>query len=302
MAFIEIEDLYKSYGQREALRGLDLHVSKGDIYGFLGPNGAGKTTTLKIIMGLIKPDSGSVIVGGKDVSKEGMQIRRYIGYLPERIAFYRDMSIWDNLSFLCDIKECPRDRIYSLLEDFKINAPPETKIKKLSKGMVQRLGLAQTLIGDPELLILDEPTTGLDPEIRHWVKEQIIAMGKRGKTVFLSSHILSDVQQLCNRIGVISNGRMIAEDDVEKLGKKLRLDHRFQLTVRPLNDALKKVKVLEGVKRPRIEDGSLVLYCSGMYKVKVIEHLLQHGFDIQDFNVQEPDLEEVFVKIMEDEK
>ncbi len=302
MAFIKIEDLYKSYGQREALRGLDLSVSKGDIYGFLGPNGAGKTTAIKIIMGLIKPDAGSVNIGGKDVSREGMQIRRYIGYLPERIAFYRDMSIWDNLSFLCDIKECPQERIYSLLDDFKINAPPETKIKQLSKGMVQRLGLAQTLIGDPKVLILDEPTTGLDPEIRHWVKDKIIDMGKSGKTIFLSSHILSDVQQLCNRVGVISNGRMIAEDNVDMLGSTLRLDHRFRLSVKPLRDALERVKDIEEVKRPRIEDGSLVLYCRGEDKVKVIEHLLQHCFDILDFSVDEPDLEEVFVKIMEGEK
>lgn len=302
MASILIEGLHKSYGKRLALNGLDMTVPEGTIYGFLGPNGAGKTTTIKVILGLIKPDSGKVVVGGREISGEGMQIRRHIGYLPERVSFYRDMSIMDNLSFLCDLKGAPKEDIYDLLDDFRIDESPETKVKELSKGNIQRLGLLQTLIGDPDILVLDEPTSGLDPEIRNWIKERIKSMADEGKTVLLSSHILSEVQELCSMVGLINRGYMVEEAAIDELSERLRLDHTLEIFVDPLERALERVSSLDIVKYPRIEKGKLLLNCDKGDKIRVIEDLIKNGFDIGDFSVKEPALEQVFVRIMEEHK
>ncbi len=301
MAIIEIEGLHKSYGSIKALRNLDLSVAEGEIYGFLGPNGAGKTTAIKIIMSLLNPDVGRIRVKGIDVTEAGPDIRKYIGYLPERVALYEYMTVQKNLEFLCDLKGCPRDVIPHLLDDFKIKASKDTKVKTLSKGMLQRLGLAQTQIGDPDVLILDEPTSGLDPEIRRWVKKKIISMKKKGKTVFLSSHVLSEVQEICDRVGVISDGKLIAEDTVKNLSEKLHLEPRIEISVDPIDEALKHVKSLKYIHRPRIEKELLVLYCTGKNKARLIHDLVDQGMEIDDVGIEEPDLEEVFVKIMEGE-
>ncbi len=302
MAIIEIKGLHKSYGSTKALKGLDLSIDKGEIFGFLGPNGAGKTTAIKIIMGLLKPDKGTVDVRSINATEASIDIRKHIGYLPEKVAFYDDMSIEENLGYLCDLKGCSKDIIPTLLEDFKIEASAKSKVKTLSKGMLQRLGLAQTLIGDPELLILDEPTSGLDPEIRKWVKEKILEMKRRGKTVFLSSHVLSEVQQVCDRVGVLSSGQLIAEDSVQNLSDKLHLEPRIELLIDPLKDGLKHVRSLEYVHRPRVEKGKLVLYCTGENKADLIHHLVEKGLNVRDIEINEPDLEEVFVRIMEKER
>ncbi len=299
MAMIRVEGLFKSYGPIKALDGLELSVKKGEIYGFLGPNGAGKTTAIKVMMGLLRPDEGVVTIKGIDVSKAGNHIRDHMGYLPERIAFYGDMSVSENLSFLCDLKGCDKKVIPGLLREFKLSVPQETKVKTLSKGMVQRLGLAQALIGNPEVLVLDEPTSGLDPEIRRWIKDQIIRLKKKGKTILLSSHVLSEVQQICDRVGVISNGRMIAENSVKNLSNELELEPKMILSVKQIDRALSMAESMGQVNRPRIEDGNLVFYCPGNEKASVIHKLLEDDISITDINIHEPDLEEVFVKIME---
>lgn len=299
MAVIHIQGLHKSYGRRVALRGFDSTVNRGEIYGFLGPNGAGKTTTIKIIMGLLKPDRGTVRVNGMDVVREGYRVRKKIGYLPERVAFYEDMTVEENMDYLCKLKGCSTDRVIPLLEEFRIGAPPDTKVKSLSKGMVQRLGLAQTLIGDPDLLILDEPTSGLDPEMRRWVKNRIVSLRDEGKTIFLSSHVLSEVQAMCDRVGIISQGRMVQEDRVDALGHRLQIGHRLEISVSEPGRALGVVGDLDLVRDPRIEHGVLVLYCRGEDKMKIIKHLMDAGFDVGDFRHREPDLEEVFVRLTE---
>lgn len=298
MSMIDVRGLSKSYGDMEALSGLDLTVEEGEIYGFLGPNGAGKSTTIKIIMGLTKMDQGDVRVDGRDITEEGHRIRERLGYLPEKISFYGDMSVRENLEFFCDLKGCSREIIPRLKSTFQIDEDLSKKVSALSKGMVQRLGLAQTLIGDPDLLVLDEPTTGLDPEIRRWLKDKILELKEQGKTIFLSSHNLADVQALCDRVGMISAGEMIAVDSIDALGEKLDLGYRLQLTVEPLEEGLKVVKRLPFVSRPRVEDVQLVLYCGKGEKMDVIKALLEQDLEMMDFTIKEPDLEEIFVKVM----
>lgn len=305
MNIIEISGLEKSYGSIKALDGLDLSVRRGEIYGFLGPNGAGKTTTIKSMMGLIKPDDGEITINGKDVSEEGVELRKHLGYLPENLSFYDRLTVEENLRFFSKLKGGSPSDVIEILGDFGLNGRVNSKVGSLSKGMVQRLGLVQTLIGDPPILILDEPTSGLDPEIRRWVKDKILELKSMDKTIFLSSHVLGEVQQMCDRVGIISRGRAIREDAVEVLQEEMKLNPRLTLLLSDRNEidhALKKINELDFVYRPRKEEGKLVLYCDGRRKIDVIKHLLDAGYEIDDFDVEEPDLEEMFVKIMEGER
>ncbi|MFO7792276.1 MAG: ABC transporter ATP-binding protein [Candidatus Saliniplasma sp.] len=294
MSFVEIRDLEKRFGRVKAVSGLSFDVEKGEIYGFLGPNGAGKTTTIRILVGLIEADKGTVQI---DVPGSGIAVRQHIGYLPERVSFYGNLSVEENLQFFCEMKGCSKDIIEELLKDFELEDQREKKCKHLSKGMAQRLGIAQTLIGNPDLLILDEPTAGLDPNIRRWVKNKILSLKDTGKTILLSSHVLAEVQELCDRVGILKDGEMLAEDDIESLGSKLTLKERLELQVEPLGKALRSVEKLDYVDRARLFKGRLVLYCSGDRKMDVIKKLVEGEFDITDFHVKKPDLEEVFVRL-----
>lgn len=302
MSLVEISGLEKRFKGVKAVSDLDLKLEKGDIYGFLGPNGAGKTTTIRMMVGLIKPDKGTIKIGGVDVWKEGLDVRKNIGYLPERVSFYGNLTVYENLEFLCKMKESSKSCVKKLLKDFKLEVHSDKKCRNLSKGMNQRLGIAQTLIGDPDLIILDEPTAGLDPNIRRWVKEKIVSLNEAGKTIFLSSHVLSEVQELCDKVGILSNGKMLVEDDVETLSKKLSLKDRLELQLEPINKALELVRDIGYIERPRLEDGKLVLYCNGDRKMEVIRRFLDESVDITNFTVKEPDLEEVFVRLTEGEE
>ncbi len=294
MSFIEIRDLEKRFGNVEAISGLSLEVNRGEIYGFLGPNGAGKTTTIRIMVGLIRPDKGSVNI---DVPKEGRGVRQHVGYLPERVSFYGNLSVEENLKFLCEMKGSPKKSIDELLKDFELQGQREKKCKHLSKGMTQRLGIAQTLIGSPEFLILDEPTAGLDPNIRRWVKNKILSLKESGMTIFLSSHVLAEVQELCDRVGILKDGKLLVQDDISSLGSKLALNDRLVFQIEPLGKALKKVESLDYVERAGLNKGRLIIYCSGGKKMDVIKEFVNDDFDITDFHVKEPDLEEVFLRL-----
>ncbi len=297
MCIIEIRGLKKQFNGIEAVSGLDLDVHKGEIYGFLGPNGAGKTTTIRMMIGLIKPTTGTVKIYGKNIDEHGHSIRKNIGYLPERVSFYSNLSMKENMQFLCEMKGCSKDVIGELLNEFELEKHRDKKCSHLSKGMTQRLGIAQTLIGDPDIMILDEPTAGLDPNIRRWVKEKIFSLKDRGKTIFLSSHVLSEVQELCQRVGILNDGVLLAQDHVDDLGDRLALKDRLELKVDQIGEALDRLKGLDYVERPSLFKGNIVLYVSSERKADVVKELIEDGFDIHDFHVKEPDLEEVFVRL-----
>ncbi len=297
MSIIKIRGLEKKFNGFKAVSGLDLDVKEGEIYGFLGPNGAGKTTTIRIMIGLMKGEKGTIEIDGYDVKKKGKKVRQRLGYLPEKVSFYGNLTVSENLEFLCEVKGCSKSEIDRILKDFKFEEQRSKKCKHLSKGMTQRLGIAQTLIGKPDLLILDEPTAGLDPNIRRWIKDKILSLKDKGKTIFLSSHVLSEVQELCDRVGILNEGSMLAEDDVETLGDKLSLKDRLELRFEPLDKGLEIVNNLDYVERARVEDSKLVLYCSAEKKMSVIRKFLDEGMEITNFSVKEPDLEEVFVRL-----
>jgi len=220
---IILENVTKKYGSQKAVDNVSLHVKTGEVLGFLGPNGAGKTTTMKIITGLIAPNKGDAKVGDYSVTNQPDEVKKLIGYLPENNPLYLEMPVIDYLEFTAAIQGVPKnkikDRIYEMIRTCGLNAEKHKKIGELSKGFRQRVGLAQAMIHDPKVLILDEPTTGLDPnqivEIRRLIKE----LGKE-KTVILSTHILPEVEATCDRILIISKGKIVADGTSENLRRQ----------------------------------------------------------------------------------
>ena len=219
---IRVAGLTKDYGSRRAIDDLTFDANKGEILGFLGPNGAGKTTTMRILTGYMPPTSGKAEVGGFDVVENSLQVRRLVGYLPETVPLYPDMTVFEYLKYMADLRKVvdAEDRVDEVLELVHMEDRADGYISNLSKGMRQRIGLAQALIHKPEVLILDEPTIGLDPaqiiEVRNLIRE----IG-RERTVLLSTHILSEAQQVCNRVLIINKGKIVAEDTPEKLQSRL---------------------------------------------------------------------------------
>ncbi len=231
---IQVENVTKRYGQRVAVDTLNFTVNRGEILGFLGPNGAGKSTTMNIITGYLSATEGSVKVDGHDILEEPRAVKRQIGYMPELPPLYMDMTVQEYLSFVCDIKGVPRhlrrEDMSRAMEMVKITDVARRLVKNLSKGYKQRVGIAQAVIGTPPVLILDEPTIGLDPqqiiETRNLVRE----LG-REHTIIISSHILPEVQAVCSRVLIINRGKIVASDTPENLSRGLTGDNRLTLRV-----------------------------------------------------------------------
>ena len=247
---IEIKNLVKKYGNHVAVDDISFTVESGKIYGFLGPNGAGKSTTMNMITGYIGNTSGSIVINGHDILTEPEEAKGCIGYLPELPPLYVDMTVMEYLQFVADLKKIPKaereKNITAAIELTKLNDVSERMIKNLSKGYKQRVGLAQAVLGFPEIIILDEPTVGLDPvqiiEIRELIKE----LGKE-YTVILSSHILSEIQAVCDYVFIISKGKLVASDTTDNLLKKMsKEDEMAELVIKgPLKDVEKLLAKIE---------------------------------------------------------
>ncbi len=248
---IEVKNLTKCYTAHKAVDNISFTVNDGEILGFLGPNGAGKSTTMNIITGYLSATDGSVSVGGFDILENPDEAKRHIGYLPEHPPLYMDMTVCEYLNFMYDLKKVTMPRKAHLREIcslVKINDVYHRVIKHLSKGYRQRVGIAQALIGNPEVLILDEPTVGLDPRQIVEIRKLITHLG-RNHTVILSSHILSDVQAICERIIVINKGRLIADASPDDLSKSLSNDSSLTVRVKgPEHDVQKVIKSIQGVR------------------------------------------------------
>ena len=206
---IEVKNLTKKYGSKTVLDNVSFTVENGEVLGFLGPNGAGKSTTLNIITGYISSTEGSVTIDGIDIMDDSIAYKKKIGYLPEIPPLYTDMKVWEYLDFVCDLKKADKNSIDKILEEVKITDVKDYLIRNLSKGYRQRVGIAQALIGDPEILILDEPTVGLDPMQIIDIRGVISELGKK-RTLIISSHILSEISAVCSRVLIINKGKIIA--------------------------------------------------------------------------------------------
>jgi ABC-2 type transport system ATP-binding protein len=222
---IETQDLTKIYGEQTAVNRLNLKIHEGEVFGFLGPNGAGKTTTLLMLLGLSEPTSGKARVCGFDPTREALKVKRVVGYLPENVGFYDDINAVQNLLFLSRLNGIPDEqalvKIEELLNMVDLKPEPRKKVGEFSRGMRQRLGIAEVLLKNPQVVFLDEPTLGLDPDGSHQMLELIQSLSREKKiTVFLSSHLLDQVQKISSRIGIMLKGNMVAVGRIEDLGKE----------------------------------------------------------------------------------
>jgi len=302
---IQVTGLTKDYGDRRALHSISFDANQGEIVGFLGPNGAGKTTTMRILTGYMPPTDGTAIVAGYDVVEESLEVRKRVGYLPETVPLYTEMTALDYLKFMADLRHIPdsEERAYETLEMVDLQDRANGYIGNFSKGMRQRVGLAQALIHRPEVIILDEPTIGLDPaqvvEIRNVIRE----IGK-DRTVLLSTHILSEAQQICDRVLIINKGQIVAEDTPENLQSRLVGSQRVVLRVRGDSDELPgKIQKLKGVRDVEAKpDGSVEFEFSAGQDVRpqVAKAVVQAGFDLLEMRPVGLSLEEIFLELTRD--
>ena len=257
---VEVENLSKTYGTAPAVRDISFRIGKGEILGFLGPNGAGKTTTMRILTCFMAPTSGTARIAGFDILENSLDVRRNIGYLPENVPLYPEMSVVDYLGYVAALRGVPKarraERIEAALDAGKLEESRDTLIRKLSKGYRQRVGIAQAVVHDPPVLIMDEPSAGLDPRQRVETRRFIKSLA-RDHTIILSTHILPDVQETCSRVVSINRGQIIAEDTTEILSGACGGADRITLLVkRPSGDAVQKLSIIKGVSNVRREGRS----------------------------------------------
>jgi ABC-2 type transport system ATP-binding protein len=303
---IRVEGLTKDYGARRAIDSLTFNAKRGEILGFLGPNGAGKTTTMRILSGYMPPSAGTVEVAGFDVMEQSLDVRRQVGYMPETVPLYPDMTVFDSLKFMADLRHLPdpEDRVEDVLESVHMEDRADGYIANLSKGMRQRVGLAQALLHSPEVLILDEPTIGLDPvqiiEVRNLIRE----IGKQ-RTVLLSTHILSEAQQLCNRVLIINHGHIIAEDSPERLQARLTGSQRVSLVVGGdadgIVDLVRKVPGVMRVQMVHVGTFEFEMAAGQDVRPAVSRAVVNANYDLLDIHPVGMSLEDIFLQLTRDE-
>jgi len=299
-AAISLERVEKSLGNRKVLTGINFTVEPGDIFGYLGPNGAGKTTTIRVILGLFAPDSGRVEVLGQDVFKHP-EVKRHIGFVLEADGLYDNLTARENLAYYGEIYEVTNiaDRIDEVLEAVGLLDRADERVGKYSKGMRQRLALARAVLHDPELLILDEPTAGLDPTGQMEIRELILDLARRGKTVFLSSHNLDEVERICSRIAIIHKGEIKLCGEVERLKEAGRRELEIVLCGALPEEAKATLQRLPYLKEWRYEGGNLLLSLDGEHDPsEVLSLLLQKGAAIDEVRRRELSLEEIYAEIV----
>jgi ABC-2 type transport system ATP-binding protein len=308
---IETRDLVKKYGKFTAVDGLSLQVPAGSIYGFVGPNGAGKTTTMRVLTTLTRPTAGLAWVAGQSVTEDRRAVRRAIGYMPDEFGVYDDLRVWEYLDFFAacyDIPENERKKLIDdLLELVDLIHRRDDMVDKLSRGMKQRLSLARTLAHDPQVLILDEPASGLDPRARVEIRELLVELSKMGKTIFFSTHILADVGEICSHIGIIEAGKMIAQGSMEEMRAQLVPHREIMVTVKD-NDAAEQVKTLAAevvgvvqveILEPKGGRSRVRIDFTGDDEgvVALNQKLTSSGIAVLGFSEETKDLESMFMRV-----
>ena len=310
-AIIKTDGLQKSFGGFHALRGISLEVPTGSIYGFVGPNGAGKTTTMRILTTLTRPSDGEAWVAGHSVLDDRREVRRSIGYMPDEFGVYEDLRVWEYLDFFAACYDIPEKKrktlVADLLELVDLQHRREDMVDKLSRGMKQRLSLARTLAHDPQVLILDEPASGLDPRARVEIRELLGELANMGKTIFFSSHILADVEDVCSHIGIIEAGEIIMQGSIDQLRQELMAHREIIITVMDSAAAEDTLSLVSGIGQ--VVTAELITPRNGRSRVRVdfagsddelgalSQRLFEGGVLLLGFNEEEKDLEQMFMRV-----
>ena len=304
MTAIELDGLRKEYADVVALDGVDLTVEEGEVFGFLGPNGAGKSTTINILLDFVRPTAGSAEVLGHDAQEKPTAIRERIGVLPEGYDIYERLSAREHLAFVIESKDADDDA-KELLERVGLADAIDRRAGGYSKGMKQRLVLAMALVGQPDLLVLDEPTTGLDPNGAREMRELIRQESERGATIFFSSHILSQVEAVCDTVGILQSGQLIAKDSVEGLRDAVQGGMTLWVTLAdPASDVgtvEDTVSGLDGASVTETDGDRIAIGCNSTQKMDVLNALNDAGVDVANFETEDQSLEELFTAYTEQE-
>ena len=300
---VETKNLTKTYDGFTAVDGLNLHIEEGEIFGFLGPNGAGKTTTILMLLGLTEPSSGTAQVCGYNSTREPLKVKRIVGYLPERVGFYEDLTPKQNLRYTAELNNLPREeaekRIGDLLAAVGLSGVADQELSKLSRGMKQRLGIADIWVKEPKLAFLDEPTSGIDPEGIDDILKLIVSMAKRRITVIFCSHQLYQVQKICTRVGILAKGHLVAEGPIDRLGRKTIGGGRYHIEAQvaqsdpKLIDSIKRVK---GVKEVQASGDLLLISCDKDLRGQIAKLIVDSGSLLVGMKVEEYSLERIYKK------
>ena len=306
---LKIHGLKKKFKNFQALNGLDMEIEEGALYGFVGPNGAGKTTAIRIITGLILPDEGTVEINGKDALRHREEIKDLFGYVPDEFGMYDNLKVWEYMEFFASCYGysglVARERCTELLKQVKLDDRADAFVDSLSRGMKQRLCLARALIHDPKFLILDEPTSGMDPRTRMEFKELLKELCAEGKTILISSHILSELSQMCTDIGIIDAGKIILSGNMTEILQEVNNSNPLLIRVHSLKDAaIRLLRNEPEVKTISIRDGEIAVHFHGGHReeAELLKKLVDAGIPVSGFVREQGDLESIFMQITDREK
>lgn len=301
---LQINHLYKNYGKFQAVNDLNLHIEKGDLFGFVGPNGAGKTTTIRMVCGLMPPTSGSIQINGIDALSNPKDIKKQIGYVPDFFGVYDNLKVTEYMDFYGsmygmssrDIAKISDD----LLELVNLSDKKEVYVDTLSRGMKQRLCVARALIHNPALLVLDEPNSGLDPRARVEMKELLLNLKSMGKTIVISSHILSELSEMCNSIGIMNRGNLVAAGKIEDVMTSVFGNNRMVISVSgAMEPAVLLLKEQAGIKVESVGEKEITIShtLSEEEMAKLISHMIDTGIVVTGFHKKEGNLETLFMQL-----
>ncbi|RKQ35701.1 ABC transporter ATP-binding protein [Oceanobacillus halophilus] len=304
---IELENVSKQYDDQFAVNNLSLSIPKGEIFGLLGPNGAGKTTTILMMLGLSEPTSGKIRVSGIDSIRRPIEVKRIVGYLPDNLGFYQNMTGLENLLYTAELNNIPkqtaRERADYLLEKVNLTESASKKTGKYSRGMKQRLGLADVLMKNPDVVILDEPTLGIDPEgVRELLKMIRKLSEEEGITVLLSSHHLHQVQQICDRVGIFVKGKLLADGNIESLANQLFKEQSFVIHVNasPIDETLiQEIKEIPHVKEAVKTKSGLDVYCKEDVSPAISRSIIDSGASLYQISNKDFGLDEIYHRYFE---
>ncbi|MFH0768629.1 MAG: ATP-binding cassette domain-containing protein [Chloroflexota bacterium] len=305
---IRVKNLTKYYGKRLAVDDISFNIERGEIVGFLGPNAAGKTTTMRILTGFLAPTRGDVQIAGYDILSHSLEARRHIGYLPEAVPLYTDMTVRSYLDFLARLRELDTKRVKSRIDEVvdicHLEEYIDVIIGKLSKGFRQRVGVAQAIIHTPEVLILDEPTIGIDPIQVSMTRQLIKELGKKS-TILLSTHILSEVSITCERVIIIHEGKIVAEDRIENLSAMISGARRIRLEVKgPSAKVAERLRQIKGISRVSYDESCYIIECPPGQDLRgnITETIVQGGWTLLSLEYIEMSLEDIFLKLTTEEE
>jgi|Deesub1362A_J573_1020465.scaffolds.fasta_scaffold00549_29 ABC-2 type transport system ATP-binding protein len=292
---IEVKNLTKIFGEFKALDRLNLKIEENEVFGLVGPNGAGKTTAIDLMMGMLQPTSGSITISGIDVIRNPLEVKKICGYLPEKVGFYEHMTAIENLLYFSEFYKMPKkeaiSNINELLELVGIADDADKKVGEFSKGMIQRLGLAQALLNNPKIIFLDEPTSGLDPKGVTDFKNIIKKLRKDGKTVLFSTHILSDVKEACNTLGILSKGKLLLKSSIDDL-----LKENINIVVE--TDPLIDPSILKSFGEVKVKDSKVIVKAEEDFRIEISKTIQQRGCTIKEIHLLEPSLEEIYLNLI----